>query len=157
MIILPTPRSSTSSSGTAFADFCPDRFFWATRFLANVHYMLSPVRLSSVCKVRSPHSAGWNFRQFSMPFGTLAIHWHPWKFLQTLSQRNPSIGGLNAREVAKYSDFGPIEGYIGNGARYKVCQYEFLVVFSFLFFFDVFVFVLFCFRRPVLMSVMLFW
>jgi len=25
---------------------------------------------------------------------------------------NPSVGGLNARGVAKYSDFGPIEGYI---------------------------------------------
>jgi len=28
------------------------------------------------------------------------------------SQGNPSVGGLNARGVAKYSDFGPIEGYI---------------------------------------------
>jgi len=26
--------------------------------------MLSPVRLSSVCNVRAPYSAGWNFRQF---------------------------------------------------------------------------------------------
>jgi len=26
--------------------------------------------------------------------------------------RNPSIGGLNATGVAKYSDFGRIEGYI---------------------------------------------
>jgi len=25
---------------------------------------------------------------------------------------NPSPGGLNARDVAKYSEFGPIEGYI---------------------------------------------
>jgi len=24
----------------------------------------------------------------------------------------PPSGGLNAREVTKYSDFGPIEGYI---------------------------------------------
>ena len=30
--ILP-PRSVTSSSQTAFTDFCPDCFFWATRFL----------------------------------------------------------------------------------------------------------------------------
>jgi len=28
----------------------------------------------------------------------------------------PSVG-LNARRVAKCSDFGPIEGYLGNGAR----------------------------------------
>jgi len=27
------PRSFTSSSRTAFADFCPHRFFWANRFL----------------------------------------------------------------------------------------------------------------------------
>jgi len=26
--------------------------------------------------------------------------------------RTPPSGGLNARGVAKYSDFGPIEGYI---------------------------------------------
>jgi len=25
---------------------------------------------------------------------------------------NPSVGGLKARGVAKYSDFGPFEGYI---------------------------------------------
>jgi len=25
---------------------------------------------------------------------------------------NPSVGELNTRGVAKYSDFGPIEGYI---------------------------------------------
>jgi len=25
---------------------------------------------------------------------------------------NPSVEGLNARQVADYSDFGPIEGYI---------------------------------------------
>jgi len=29
----------------------------------------------------------------------------------------PSPGEINTREVAKYSDFGPIEGYLGNGAR----------------------------------------
>jgi len=32
----------------------------------------------------------------------------------------PFVGALNARGVAKYSDFGPIEGYLGNGARYKL-------------------------------------
>jgi len=36
------------------------------RYLANVHvrYMLSPVRLSSVCNVRAPYSGGSNFRQY---------------------------------------------------------------------------------------------
>jgi len=46
--------------------------------------------------------------------------WHPRKILRRSSKGNPSVGGawgLNARRVAKYSDFGPIEGYLGNGAR----------------------------------------
>ena len=34
---------------------------------------------------------------FSSPFGTLAIHWHPRKILRRSSQGNPSVGGLNAR------------------------------------------------------------
>jgi len=38
-------------------------------FLANVNYvtfaiMLSQIRLSVVCNVGAPYSAGWNFRQF---------------------------------------------------------------------------------------------
>jgi len=33
-------------------------------FLANVRYMLSPVRLSSVCNVRAPYSGGSNFRHY---------------------------------------------------------------------------------------------
>jgi len=41
-----------------------------TIFLANVRYMLSPVRLSVcrlssvVCNVRAPYSGNWNFRQY---------------------------------------------------------------------------------------------
>jgi len=36
------------------------------------------------------------------------------KIVWRLSQENPSVGGVNSRgvPVAKYSDFGPIEGYI---------------------------------------------
>jgi len=34
--------------------------------------------------------------------------------------RGTNPWGVNARGVAKYSDFGPIEGYLGNGARYEV-------------------------------------
>jgi len=36
------------------------------RFLRTwtVRYMLSPVRLSSVCNARAPYSGGWNFRQY---------------------------------------------------------------------------------------------
>jgi len=46
------------------------------------------------------------------PFGTLAISDLLVKILQRFFQGNPSVGGLNARGVAKYSDFGPFERYI---------------------------------------------
>ena len=49
----------------------------------------------------------------SPPFGTLAIRYHPWNILRISShQGNPSVGELNTRGVVKYTDFGPIEGYI---------------------------------------------
>ena len=42
--------------------------------LANVCYMLSPVRLSSVCNIRAPYTQPVEvFGNFSTPFGTLAI------------------------------------------------------------------------------------
>jgi len=56
----------------------------------------------SVCNVGAPYSAHWNFQQFSSPFGTLAIHWHPRKILWSSSWGNPS-------RVAKYSDFSTLE------------------------------------------------
>ena len=71
----------------------------------SVRYMLSPVRLSVVCNVRPPYSTGSIFRNISMPFGTLVIHWHSRKILRRSSHGNSSVGGLNARGVAKYSDF----------------------------------------------------
>ena len=44
----------------------------------------------------------------STPFGTLTIRWHPRKILRRSSHGNTSVGGgLNARGVAKYSNFGP--------------------------------------------------
>jgi len=52
------------------------------------------------------------FGNFSSPFGTLAICWHPGKILRRSSHRNPSVGGVNTTGVAEYSDFGPIERYI---------------------------------------------
>ena len=52
------------------------------------------------------------FGNVSMPFGTLAIHDLSVKILWRSSQGNPSVGELNTRGVAKYSDFGPIERYI---------------------------------------------
>jgi len=56
--------------------------------------MLSPVRLSSVCNVRDPTQPAEISGNFSTPFGTLAIHWHPPKFLRRSS---PVGGGVNAR------------------------------------------------------------
>jgi len=53
-----------------------------------------------------------------MAFGTLAIQSHPLKISQRLSQGNPSAGGeLNTRGVAKYSDFGLIDGYISETVK----------------------------------------
>jgi len=43
---------------------------------------------------------------------TLAIRWHPRKFYGDRPRGIPPTGELNARAVAKYSDFGPIECYI---------------------------------------------
>ena len=52
------------------------------------------------------------FRSVSMPYGTLAICDLSIKIVGRSSQGNPSIGGLYRRGVAKYSDFGPFQGYI---------------------------------------------
>jgi len=54
------------------------------------YYYPSVCRLSVVCNVRAPYSAGWNFGNISMPFGTLAIRWHPQKIL-----RKSSFVGIN--------------------------------------------------------------
>jgi len=55
------------------------------------------------------------FGNVSTPFGTFAIctDIHG-KFYGDSPRGTPlsECGGLNARGVAKYSDFGPIEGYI---------------------------------------------
>jgi len=81
--------------------------------------MLSPVRLSvvclSVCNVRAPYSGSSNFRNISTALGTLATRWHPLKISRRSSQGNPSEappGELNTGGIAKYTDFGPIDGYI---------------------------------------------
>ena len=48
----------------------------------------------------------------STPFGTLAICDLSAKILRRSFQGKPSVGGLNARGVAEYSDFGHFESYI---------------------------------------------
>jgi len=80
--------------------------------------MLSPVRLSSVCNVRAPNSAG----TVSTPFGIYLGH--PLISMANFTEIIPGEplrpgGGrnLSVRAVAKYSDFGPIEGYISETAQ----------------------------------------
>jgi len=67
-------------------------------------YRRSVCRLSSATFVHPTHRVEI-LRNFSSPFGTLAIHWHSLNILRRSSQEDPSVGGLNARGVAKYSDF----------------------------------------------------
>ena len=67
--------------------------------------MLSPVRLSLAVTFVRPTQAVQNFGNISTALGTLAIHRdHP--------RETHSPGELNTRGVAKYSDLGPIDGYI---------------------------------------------
>ena len=91
-------------------------------FLANVNsssgslYVVvrpSVVCLSSVvCDVRAPYSGDWNFRQCFYAIWYLG---HPWPLCKNFTEIVPGELlhlGLNARGVAKYSDFGPIGRYI---------------------------------------------
>jgi len=87
-----------------------------------VRYMLSPVRLS-VCRLQRSCALLRRF-EFSAIF---LRHLVPWpsvdihgKFYGDRPSGTPPPGELNTRGVAKYSDFGPIDGYLGNGARYEV-------------------------------------
>jgi len=54
-----------------------------------------------------------------MPFGTLTICDFSIKILRRTSQGKPSGGGLNQKGVAKYSDFGPFQGYISEMVQYR--------------------------------------
>jgi len=69
------------------------------------------VCLSSVTFVR-PTQLVEIFGNVSTPFRTLVIRWHPGKILRRSSHGTPLLGALDARWIAKYSDFAPIEGYI---------------------------------------------
>ena len=77
--------------------------------------MSSSVRLSSVSlsvMFVHPTQVLENFGNVSVPCGTLAIRDLCMKILRRSTQGNRFVGGLNPRGVAKYSDFGPFEGYI---------------------------------------------
>jgi len=74
--------------------------------------MLSPVRLCLSLTLVHPTQAVVIFRNISTAFGTLAIYCHPQKKFTDIVPGEPSVGGVKHKGVAKYSDFGPIEGYI---------------------------------------------
>ena len=52
------------------------------------------------------------FGNLSVAFGTLAILDMHRQFYGDRPRETPASGELNPKGVAKYSDFGPIEGYI---------------------------------------------
>jgi len=81
--------------------------------------MLSPVRLSSVCRLsvvcnaRAPHSGGWNFRQYFYGIWYLGHPLTSTENFMKIVPGEPLRRGSSTKEgAAKYSDFGPIEGYI---------------------------------------------
>ena len=82
-----------------------------------LRYMLSPFRLSSVClsvgNARAPYSGGCNFRQY---FYGIRYHGHPFTFTENFTEIVPgnlsAAGVKHKRGIAKYSDFGPIDGCI---------------------------------------------
>jgi len=67
----------------------------------------------SVCNVRAPYSSGSDFRQY---FYGIKYLGHPWTSTENFTDIVPGEphppGELNTRGVAKYSDFGHINGYI---------------------------------------------
>ena len=74
--------------------------------------LLSQFRLSSVCNVGAPYSG----LKLSAKFLHRCVRWPSSdlreKFYGDSPRGTPLSGALNARGVSKYSDFGPIEGYI---------------------------------------------
>ena len=72
---------------------------------------------SVVCNVPAPYSAGWNFQQC---FYAILYLNHPLTSVQNFTEivlGEPLHRGLNARGVAKYGDFGPVEGYISEAVQ----------------------------------------
>ena len=94
------------------------------QFLANVNSLYAIARpsvvclsvcLSSVTFVR-PTQAVQIFGNISTALGTLAIRW---KFHGDSARGTPLPGELNTSGLAKYSDFGPIDGYISETVQYR--------------------------------------
>jgi len=95
---------------------------------SEVHVRYVVVRPSVVClsvcnvRVRTLYSGKWNFRQCFYAMWYLG---HPWLLYKNFTEIVPgelSRRGLKPRGVAKYSDFGPFEGYISE-TRYYISLY----------------------------------
>ena len=75
--------------------------------------MSSSVGLPVFCNVRTPYSGDWNFQQC---FYAIWYHSHSLtsseNFTEIVLGEPLRQGRLNAKGVAKYGDFWPIEGYI---------------------------------------------
>jgi len=84
-----------------------------SKFMFTICYRPSVCRLSVVCNVRAPYSGGSNIRQY---FYGIRYLGHPLTYTENFTEVVPGEplrrGELNTRGVAKYSDFGPIDGYI---------------------------------------------
>ena len=98
-------------------------------FLANVNSrsrsLYAIARPSVVCNARAPYSGGSNFPQYFYGIWYLG---HPLTSTENFTEMvpwrgTPPPGELNARGVVKYSDFGPIDGYISETVqdRTQVC------------------------------------
>ena len=70
---------------------------------------LSVCLSSVVCNVRAPYSGGSNFRQY---FYGIRYLGHPLTSTENFTEIDPGEPIRRGRRVAKYSDFGPIDGYI---------------------------------------------
>jgi len=80
--------------------------------LANVNSPASPVSLYVVCNVRGPYSGGSNFRQYFYGIRYLGHRLTSTENFTEIVPGEPLRRGLYTRGVAKYSDIGPIDGYI---------------------------------------------
>jgi len=111
---------------------------WLIRFYINVDIIvekfLPPTWLryvrvfpvanpSVVCNICAPYSAGCNFRQCFYAIFHLN---HPLTSVQNFTEIVPGTPihrGLYARGVAKYGNVRPVEGYLGNAAKYTGPQF----------------------------------
>jgi len=75
--------NSVTDNRTAFTDYYPDQFFWATRFSrSHSLYAVAHPSVKFMCSTRPVEIFG----NVSTPFGTLAIRWHPLKISRRSSQ-----------------------------------------------------------------------